>query len=61
MTKMFSEAKPFENAPSIICLTVEGPNDDTLFLFDILISTLEVWEGTVECITRNFKVKSYNQ
>lgn len=40
--KFFSKAKPFENPPFIIRLKVEGPKDDTLFLSDVLISTLGV-------------------
>lgn len=50
--KFFSKARPFENPPSTICLMVEGPNDDTLFLFDVLISTLEACKGTVQFRTK---------
>lgn len=52
-----SEAKFFKDAPSIICLTVDGPHHDTFFLFGIFVSTLEVHRGRVQPITRDFKIK----
>lgn len=56
--KYFSKRKPLENPPSTIRIMVEGPSDDTLFLFDVLISTLEACKGTVQCRTKILKIKS---